>query len=338
MPAADGLARVSPSVREGWVDSAKGIGIVLVVIGHALGGMIDAGLFSRTGVAQWVFYAIYTFHMPMFFFLSGFFVERRLRADRHGFLRSVLVRMLWPYLLWIAVQGTAIQWAGGLVNRPLELGLLDYVALLWQPAAQFWFLYVLALLSVISFLVVPRMGANALLLLAMFAYALPKLATLPFSVHMTCTFGIAYAAGVLLGQARESGRATVSSSVGVIIAAASAAVWMACVVALHDRGMSYWSVEALPAAVAGSVAWIGIAATPWLAGNRLLHLLGQRSMAIYLLHVLFVAGTRIVLNKFVGASQPALILTAAVAAGMVGPLLVQWLARRARMAGWLGLA
>ena len=30
--------------RVAWVDAAKGIGIVLVVIGHALGGLIDAGI------------------------------------------------------------------------------------------------------------------------------------------------------------------------------------------------------------------------------------------------------------------------------------------------------
>ena len=45
-----------------WIDIAKGIGIILVVIGHTIG-------------SQRVNDIIYTFHMPLFFILSGYLLK-----------------------------------------------------------------------------------------------------------------------------------------------------------------------------------------------------------------------------------------------------------------------
>lgn len=46
--------------RINWIDSAKGIGILLVVLGHSTGNIEDP-----------LNKAILSFHMPLFFFLSG---------------------------------------------------------------------------------------------------------------------------------------------------------------------------------------------------------------------------------------------------------------------------
>ena len=51
------------STRIEWVDIAKGIGIILVVIGHMVKGN---GIVGQS---------IWAFHMPLFFFLSGMFMR-----------------------------------------------------------------------------------------------------------------------------------------------------------------------------------------------------------------------------------------------------------------------
>ena len=50
-------------MRLEWVDISKGIGILLVIIGHCvyIGGSIH----------NWIF----SFHMPLFFILSGMFIK-----------------------------------------------------------------------------------------------------------------------------------------------------------------------------------------------------------------------------------------------------------------------
>lgn len=42
-----------------WIDNVKGIGILLVIAGHILSGAISD--------------IIFIFHMPLFFFLGGFY-------------------------------------------------------------------------------------------------------------------------------------------------------------------------------------------------------------------------------------------------------------------------
>jgi len=57
-----GDARATGAVRVAWVDAAKGVGILLVIAGH---------VWWRPGPAHHV---IYSFHMPLFFLLSGYMV------------------------------------------------------------------------------------------------------------------------------------------------------------------------------------------------------------------------------------------------------------------------
>ncbi|EPJ4139137.1 acyltransferase family protein [Klebsiella pneumoniae] len=60
-------------MRETWVDYAKGIGIILVVFGHANRGLYSSGIYISPEIYHYLDNVIYSFHMPLFFFLSGLF-------------------------------------------------------------------------------------------------------------------------------------------------------------------------------------------------------------------------------------------------------------------------
>lgn len=66
------------------VDTAKGIGIILVLIGH---------IFPRDLVDS-----IYLFHMPLFFFLSGFTLSPQ---NGLGFIRKKIKSLLIPYFSFL---------------------------------------------------------------------------------------------------------------------------------------------------------------------------------------------------------------------------------------------
>lgn len=59
------------NTRNLWVDYAKAIGIVLVVYGHVVRGLLNAGILQDAEFHGLVDSVIYSFHMPLFFFLSG---------------------------------------------------------------------------------------------------------------------------------------------------------------------------------------------------------------------------------------------------------------------------
>jgi acyltransferase len=84
---------LSSDARAHTIDTAKAIGIVLVVVGHTPG--TPAGLVPF----------IYTFHMPLFFFLSGYLLSPQ-RAGAPW--REALVRntrsLLVPYAFFFAVS------------------------------------------------------------------------------------------------------------------------------------------------------------------------------------------------------------------------------------------
>ncbi|WP_407260868.1 acyltransferase family protein [Klebsiella pneumoniae] len=54
-------------MRETWVDYAKGIGIILVVFGHANRGLYSSGIYISPEIYHYLDNVIYSFHMPLFF-------------------------------------------------------------------------------------------------------------------------------------------------------------------------------------------------------------------------------------------------------------------------------
>ncbi len=73
--------------RDVTIDIARGIGIILVVFGHT---------FPIYAVTSF----IYSFHMPLFFMLTGFtFKPEKYAQDPWHFLRRYITRLIIPYLI-----------------------------------------------------------------------------------------------------------------------------------------------------------------------------------------------------------------------------------------------
>jgi fucose 4-O-acetylase-like acetyltransferase len=319
--------------RADWVDAAKGMGIVLVVAGHVMDGLMAAHLADRLGGWPAAYFAIYSFHMPLFFLLAGLFVTPRLAADAGGFVRSAWIRIAWPYLLWSLVQLAVIDALGAVVNTPSSLDGRRAVSLLWEPTSQFWFLQALLVLHLFGAALLPRVGVLPFLMLMLGARVLVEWIELPHWIGLPARFGIFYAAGVAVGP-RLLERFAARRPDGAVPMAA-AAIWLACALPVYLAGLSHWSVTALPAALAGTVAVLALAARPHAGG--VWSALGRASMAIFVLHVLFAAGARIVLHQGLGIDQPAALFVLACAAGIAGPCLVRDAARRAGLSRALGL-
>lgn len=73
--------------REKWIDIAKGISILLVIIGHVSGGL--------TGI--WNFRFVFGIHLTMFLLLSGFTLKKRPLS--HEYINAKFARLMVPYFL-----------------------------------------------------------------------------------------------------------------------------------------------------------------------------------------------------------------------------------------------
>ncbi len=87
--------------REKYIDVAKGFGILLVVYGHIIS---YCDLMPHLDLAHKL---IYAFHMPLFFFISGYCLGlRKDTGERPAFLpqlKKISRNLLLPYIVWSAV-------------------------------------------------------------------------------------------------------------------------------------------------------------------------------------------------------------------------------------------
>ena len=341
-----------PSARIAWLDTARGLGIVLVVIGHALGGLIDSPLGQGQDGFRRAFFAIYTFHMPLFFLLSGLLITRRLEKGAGTFVRGLLPTVVWPYFLWLALQFTVIFALGSLVNSPAHSYWPVILSLPWNTVSQFWFLYALFWMHMLAVLLLPRVGREGLVLFALALKALVLILPMPVPVKLVCSHAFFYAIGVWLTPAgidaillrhRAAIRALLVPllAIGIIAATLAAAPDYGRDLPLLTASSPQisnlaWRFPAMTAAIFGVAGLLGIASLPRLAAMHWLAVLGRMTMPIFVLHVMFIAGTRIVLTRFGLIDDPQLLLAIIVVAGLAGPLIAERITRALGLNRYLG--
>jgi uncharacterized membrane protein YcfT len=126
--------------RVDWVDAAKGICIIFVVMMHSTLGAGEA--IGREGWMHHVVSFARPFRMPDFFLISGLFLGLVIDRSWRRYADRKVVHFLYFYVLWLSTQfvfrapGMAME--GGLAD-PFRQYLLAFV----QPFGTLWFIYIL---------------------------------------------------------------------------------------------------------------------------------------------------------------------------------------------------
>ena len=95
-PAPSGSARID------WVDYAKGICIVMVVMMHSVLGVEAAA--GQTGFMHALVAFAKPFRMPDFFLISGLFLAVVIDRDWRTYLDRKVVHFAYFYVLWVTIQ------------------------------------------------------------------------------------------------------------------------------------------------------------------------------------------------------------------------------------------
>ncbi len=129
-----------------YLDVAKGIGILLVIIGHCIPDASAPAGISEPNFAI-IFSVIYSFHMPLFFFISGFLARPAL--NRLELLRKRARRLLVPYffvgLSYLPFKLLLARFA----NAPYDVENLWKIFFGVNPDGELWFLYALFLAAAV---------------------------------------------------------------------------------------------------------------------------------------------------------------------------------------------
>ncbi|MFC2633836.1 MAG: acyltransferase family protein, partial [Veillonella parvula] len=150
-------------MRDSSFDIMKGIAILLVVLGHSVPDQA-----SVNGIASYPLYLmrtiIYSFHMPVFFFVSGYFMHIPLKEGFQKFVKDKSIRLMVPYFTI------------GLLYFPFKLALSKFASQqidpqnIWKifiginPDGELWFLYCLFFISILIGLLVKRVNWGLLII------------------------------------------------------------------------------------------------------------------------------------------------------------------------------
>lgn len=118
-------------LREAYFDNLKGILIYLVTAGHFLMPFLGQRIIDD------IFYYIYTFHMPCFIFISGYFAKSVFVNNR--FRLEKAVNLFWLYLLYKGLVYITEGLAAGLVWNRFKL-LTESGAPWYLLAMVLWYL------------------------------------------------------------------------------------------------------------------------------------------------------------------------------------------------------
>ncbi|MFE7789720.1 acyltransferase family protein [Streptomyces sp. NPDC057460] len=116
----------SAKKRDAFFDNAKYLAIVLVAMGHAWEPLRGD---SRAAAALYI--TVYTFHMPAFIVISGYF-SRSFDASP-GRIKRLVTGVAVPYVVFEVAYTFFKRWAGGDPSYPISL--LDAWYLTWFLAA-----------------------------------------------------------------------------------------------------------------------------------------------------------------------------------------------------------
>ena len=310
--------------RFGWIDHAKGIAILLVVIGHVWLGLYQAGVIEVTPLFSWVIDWIYAFHMPLFFVLAGMLASRSVAAKSLGaFLASKGRTIVYPYFVWSIIQ-TGLQ----LVFRSEVNHAENWSAILsiaYKPVGQFWFLYSLFVLYVMfGALRALRCPVYGFVLLSFGLYLMSRAEFWPWEVAQgVASYGVFFALGVISEPQRIMHLVPGISKVIIVTVVAFAILSVA---------ISYgWHLPLFGRLVIGvcgitGVLGLSLVIAKW-RPTLFTSCLGRHSLAIFLAHTIFAATLRTVLLKL-GLAQPWLQLCMGILIGLLGPLVLVWTERR----------
>jgi uncharacterized membrane protein YcfT len=314
----------SAAARIDWVDYAKGICIVMVVMMHSVLGVEAAA--GQTGFMHVLVAFAKPFRMPDFFLISGLFLAVVIDRDWRTYLDRKVMHFAYFYVLWVTIQFGFKAPSFAAEQGWTHVGLL-YLESFIEPFGTLWFIYLLPVFFVVT--KVLRRAPPLAIWFAAAALEMMHVATGRTVIEEFCARFVYFYSGYLFAAHvfALSDRARARPAVAL----AGLVLWALVNGGLVFSGFSEWPVISLALGLAGACAIVVIGTL--LARMRWLEFLrycGEHSIVIYLAFFLPMAATRTLLLKFGPIHDIGVVSLIVTVVGVVVALAIWWAARGTR--------
>jgi len=309
--------------RVDWVDYAKGICIILVVMMHSTLG-VEKAMGGEGALNTFIAWA-QPFRMPDFFLISGLFLARRIDVPWRNYLDSKVVHFFYFYFLWMTIQFLFKGY--GIWQEQGSVGLVQqYLLAFVEPFGTLWFIYLLPV-----FFVATKLLRRVPPLLVFAFAAVFEIAPIhtgwilldEFAARFVYFFAGYWLAGAVF---RFAGDMASLATAGLV---AALAIWGMAHTEAFRLGLS-----AMPG-IGLALGFFGIAAV--VSASVLLtrfkmaeviRYLGENSIVVYLAFFVFMATSRSIAIKFMPELGTDAISLGVTLAGVAGPVLLFWSTRK----------
>lgn len=182
--------------RIDYLDIAKAICIILVVVGHFNPSPTPDGWQTAMNV-------IYTFHMPLFMFVSGFLFSKTYRQQPYlNFISKKFRHLMVPYFLTSVLIITIKLTLQGTLSVKNTAVAQDFLTMFYRPSAavHLWFIWALMLLYIVAPLCRKRFAGLGFLAGAVALWLLPLNLPDIFSLNQFKANAVFFATGMLTGN------------------------------------------------------------------------------------------------------------------------------------------
>lgn len=285
--------------RLGFVDTVKGIAIICVVIGHIANGYLNSNTASNIAVYQFIYNVIYSFHMPLFFLISGFvfahsYVSFGMTIDNER-VRKQIYNLIYIYFLFSVVMGISKMVLGAYVNEPT--GLKDILCIPLFPIQLYWYIYVLIFYYLIVSILISnhvkfRFIIPVAFILSIASYYLPS--GLAFDLKRLLYYCFFFCLGICREQAHKNIWTENALIRRIILLLSIIVIYVN--VWNNNRVCEVFVVNVLVGMVL-SISIFDIFEYKLYDGNRGLSYIGKNALVIYLIHSYILTALRVFYDK-----------------------------------------
>ncbi|WP_116653834.1 acyltransferase family protein [Pelagibacterium sediminicola] len=320
--------------RHDWVDIAKGISIILVVMMHATLGVGEAT--EQVGFMHYVLAFASPFRMPEFFLISGLFLGLVIARPWTRYADRRIVHYLYFYALWAVIL---ILFKHLVVDRDPAGTVSLLASAVYEPYSILWFIYALAVFSLITKLLYQFRVPHIIAFLAAAALAIAPVSTpvsiLNYTAHYFVYFyaGYAFAPHIFRfaeGVKTRKGFATAALLAWVLVNAA--------LVFLPGHSVGYGAIVTGVAHIPGAMFVLALAGAMAVCAAAVLvaqlramgwlRWIGAHSIVIYLSFVIPMGIFRTLLLAVMPGIDAGIASLATLAVAIVAPIIAYWIIGR----------